>query len=106
MAIACEQKLRMAMATENGVWFSYTEAQRFCGLGHTKLWEIISTGEVEAVKVGRAVRISRRSLDEYIKRSAYTESKGVIDWTGAVSLITPLRSKKSRVHRPVPRTQM
>jgi hypothetical protein len=32
-------------------------------------------GEVKAAKVGRAVRISRRSLDEYMERSAYTESK-------------------------------
>jgi excisionase family DNA binding protein len=40
-------------------------------LGRTKLWQLISTGEVEAAKVGRAVRINRQSLDEYMKRNRY-----------------------------------
>lgn len=65
----------MATAIEEKAWLSYTEAQRFSGLGRTKLWELISTGEVKAAKVGRAVRISRRSLDEYMERSACAESK-------------------------------
>jgi excisionase family DNA binding protein len=55
-------------------WLSYPEAQRFSGLGRTKLWELISAQEVKAAKVGRAVRISRRSLYEYMDRSSYAES--------------------------------
>jgi excisionase family DNA binding protein len=65
----------MATATEEAAWLSYPEAQRFSGLGRTKLWQLISTGDVKAAKVGRAVRISRRSLDEYMESSAYAESK-------------------------------
>ena len=64
----------MMTAIEEAAWLSYPEAQRFSGLGRTKLWELISTGEVKAAKVGRAVTISRRSLDEYMERSAYAES--------------------------------
>jgi excisionase family DNA binding protein len=64
----------MAMTVE-GTWLTYSEAQRFSGLGRTKLWELISSGEVEAAKVGRAVRISRRSLDEYMRRNSYVEAK-------------------------------
>jgi excisionase family DNA binding protein len=60
---------------EEAAWISYPEAQKYAGLGRTKLWQIISTGEVEAAKVGRAVRISRRSLDEYMKRNSYVEAK-------------------------------
>ncbi len=65
----------MTTATEEAAWLSYSEAQRFSGLGRTKLWEIISRGDVQAAKVGRAVRISRRSLDEYMQASAYPDSK-------------------------------
>jgi len=65
----------MATAVEAAAWMSYPEAQRFSGLGRTKLWELVSSGEVQAAKVGRAVRINRRSLNEYMKRSSYVEAK-------------------------------
>lgn len=61
---------------EVAAWLSYPEAQRFSSLGRTKLWELISTGEVEAAKIGSAVRISRRSLDEYMRRNSYMEANG------------------------------
>ena len=61
---------------EVAAWLSYPEAQRFSSLGRTKLWELISSGDVEAAKIGRAVRISRRSLDEYMKRNSYVEASG------------------------------
>jgi len=69
-----EQERDMATKVQ-GAWLSYPEAQRYSGLGRTKLWELISTGEVAAAKVGRAVRISRRGLEEYMQRNAYVESK-------------------------------
>ncbi len=65
----------MTTVVEEAAWLSYPEAQQFSGLGRTKLWELISTGEVKAAKIGRAVRISRRSLDEYMERSSYSDSK-------------------------------
>ena len=56
-------------------WLSYSEARLFSGLGRTKLWELISAGDVEAAKVGRAVRISRRSLDKFMRRNRYAETR-------------------------------
>ena len=70
-----EQEKVGALA-EVAAWLSYTEARRFSGLGRTKLWELISAGDVEAAKIGRAVRISRRSLDEYMKRNSYLDASG------------------------------
>ncbi len=69
------QERVVATVIEEPGWVSYSEAQRFSGLGRTKLWELISTGEVEAAKIGRAVRISRRSLDAYMRRNSYAEAK-------------------------------
>jgi excisionase family DNA binding protein len=61
---------------EQPCWLSYSAAQRFSGLGRTKLWELVSTGDVEAAKIGRAVRINRRSLDEYMRRNRYVTVEG------------------------------
>ena len=67
-----EQEANMTTGLEEA-WLSYPEAQKYVGLGRTKLWEIISAGEVEAAKIGRAVRISKRGLDEYMRRNSYAE---------------------------------
>jgi excisionase family DNA binding protein len=66
-----ERERSMTTEVKEAAWISYPVAQMYAGLGRTKLWELVSTGEVEAAKVGRAVRISRRSLDEYMKRNRY-----------------------------------
>jgi excisionase family DNA binding protein len=51
-------------------WITYRQAEEFSGLSRTTLWKLISAGSVEAARVGRAVRISRRSLEEYMERAA------------------------------------
>jgi excisionase family DNA binding protein len=70
-----EQERHIATAVEEAAWISYSEAQRYTGFGCTKLWELVSAGEVEAAKVGRAVRISRKSLEEYMKRHSYVQAQ-------------------------------
>ena len=67
---------RVGAPIEVAAWISYSEARRFSGLGRTKLWELISAGDVEAAKIGRAVRISQRSLDDYMRRNSYVEANG------------------------------
>ena len=51
-------------------WLTYAEAGRVVGLSRVTLWKLVSAGEVEAARVGRAVRINRESLTAYMKRSA------------------------------------
>jgi len=60
-------------STEERMWLSYPDAQRYTGIGRTKLWQLISSGEIQAARVGKAVRISRRSLEEYMRRNSYVE---------------------------------
>ena len=56
------------MRTEKiGEWMTYRQAEEFSGLSRTTLWRLVSEGEVEAAKVGRAVRINRESLDAYMR---------------------------------------
>lgn len=49
-------------------WGTYRQAEEMSGLSRTTLWRLISSGEVEAAKVGRAVRINLQSLDAYMSR--------------------------------------
>jgi excisionase family DNA binding protein len=55
-------------------WVNYQEASEISGLSRTTLWKLISTGEIRAAKVGKAVRISRRSLEQYLNEQDYAES--------------------------------
>jgi len=51
-------------------WLSYSEAQRLVGLGRTTLWQLVSSGEVKAARVGRAVRLNRQSLERFLERQS------------------------------------
>jgi len=55
-------------------WFNYREASEFSGLSRQTLWRLISTGAIRAAEIGKTVRISRRSLNEYLNEQDYTES--------------------------------
>ena len=51
-------------------WLTYPEAQTVSGLGRTTLWILVTSGKIKAARVGRAVRISRRSLEEFMETHA------------------------------------
>jgi excisionase family DNA binding protein len=51
-------------------WVTYKQAEELSGLSRTTLWKLLSTGEIKAARVGRAVRINRRSLEEYLDRAS------------------------------------
>jgi len=61
------------------LWLTYREAQRLSGLGRTTLWILVRSGEVKAAKIGRAVRISRQSLEEYMHDHDYAEQLRLFD---------------------------
>jgi excisionase family DNA binding protein len=54
-------------------WLRYQEAERYSGLGRSTLFKLVRSGEVQAAKVGKAVRLSRRSLDEYMERKSFAD---------------------------------
>ena len=45
------------------------DAARMIGVGRTKLYELISSGELETIKIGKATRITTASLHELINRN-------------------------------------
>ena len=44
------------------------DAARMIGVGRTKLYELISSGELETVKIGKATRVTTASLHGLIDR--------------------------------------
>jgi excisionase family DNA binding protein len=42
-------------------------ATRMIGIGRTKLYELIASGELEAIKIGRGTRITTASLHKLIE---------------------------------------
>jgi len=56
-------------------WITYEEAQRLTSLGRTTLWRIVKSGAVKSTAIGRAVRINRESLEEYMRREAQGAAK-------------------------------
>jgi excisionase family DNA binding protein len=65
-----EQERRAMQAEITREWVTYKQAEKLSGLSRTTLWKMLSAGEVKAARVGRAVRINRRSLDEYLERAS------------------------------------
>ena len=49
-------------------FLSYEQGHQFTGLSRQAIWRAIRAGDVEAFKVGRRVMISRRSLEDYVRR--------------------------------------
>ncbi|GAA5059142.1 hypothetical protein GCM10023208_26120 [Erythrobacter westpacificensis] len=48
------------------------DAARMIGVGRTKLYELISSGELETVKIGKATRITTASLHNLVERHRAT----------------------------------
>lgn len=44
------------------------DAARMIGVGRTKLYELISIGELETIKIGKATRITTASLHKLVER--------------------------------------
>ena len=43
------------------------DAARMIGIGRTKLYELISCGELETVKIGKATRVTTASLHKFVE---------------------------------------
>ncbi len=51
-------------------WITYKQAEELSGLSRTTLWKLLSAGEIKAARIGRAVRINRRSLEGYLEQAS------------------------------------
>ena len=55
-------------------WLTIQDLMVLTGLGRTKCYELVASGELEAMKIGRAVRISKVSYHEWTRRHRYLDA--------------------------------
>ena len=54
-------------------WYSIKDLMILTSLGRTNCYELVASGELEAIKVGRAVRVSKASYIEWTRRQRYMD---------------------------------
>jgi excisionase family DNA binding protein len=59
------------METKSGPWMTVDEMRRTLSLSKGKAFAILASGEVEAIRVGRAVRVNRESLERFCANHPY-----------------------------------
>ena len=57
-------------------WLSLKDVQQLVGIGRTKAYELVTTGELPAVRIGRCIRVNRQELDEWLRAQRYWDSIG------------------------------
>lgn len=62
-------------ATLEQEWISVAQMQKLIGIGRTKAYELIATGEIPAVKIGRVLRVNRRQLDKWLEQQRYLDAE-------------------------------
>ena len=64
------------MSEDNGktevtpAWLDYKQAEAYANLSRTTLWQLINARKIKAARIGRAVRIERASLQEFMEQSS------------------------------------
>lgn len=61
---------RRAGATVEPLLLRAGEAALLLGIGRTKVFEMLATGELPAIRIGRCVRISRDQLERWVVERA------------------------------------
>lgn len=52
-------------------WFSADELIRWLGLGRTKCYMMLRSGEIPSYKIGRVRRIRRQDVEAWLERNRY-----------------------------------
>ena len=69
-------------STKYPEWLSLKDIQQLLGIGRTKAYELVTTGGLPAVRIGRCIRVNRKELDEWLRAQRYA------DWTGRDFLLS------------------
>ncbi len=60
--------------TKHPEWLSLKGVQQLVDIGRTKAYELVTTGELPAVRIGRCIRVNREELDEWLRTQRYVDS--------------------------------
>jgi excisionase family DNA binding protein len=63
----------MAYTAREKEWLSLKDVQRTLGIGKTKAYELVATGELPAVRIGRCIRVNRAELEGWLQAQRYID---------------------------------
>jgi excisionase family DNA binding protein len=52
-------------------FISLHELQEILAIGRTKAYDLVTSGDLPAVRVGRSIRISKQDLTDWLERQRY-----------------------------------
>ena len=61
----------MEAGVEQKEWFTADELVRWLGLGRTKTYEMLRSGELPSYKIGRVRRIRRQDVEAWLERNKF-----------------------------------
>jgi excisionase family DNA binding protein len=66
------EKGQQGMRPDNEQEFiSLNELQEILGIGRTKAYDLVASGELPAVRIGRIIRVDMRDLTDWLERQKY-----------------------------------
>ena len=57
----------MTIDTRDKRLFTVPQTQAMLGIGRTTLWNMIASGEIESVRIGRSRRITAEVIDQFVE---------------------------------------
>jgi excisionase family DNA binding protein len=63
------KEVLVEMKAEQKEWFTTDDLVRWLGLGRTKTYEMLRSGEVPSYKIGRVRRIRRGDVEAWLERN-------------------------------------
>ena len=61
----------MDARAEQKEWFTTDELVHWLGLGRTKTYEMLRSGEIPSYKIGRLRRIRRQDVEAWLERNKF-----------------------------------
>ena len=52
-------------------WLTLREMQETLGIGKTKAYELVATGDIPSVRIGRSIRVSVLELERWLDDQRY-----------------------------------
>jgi excisionase family DNA binding protein len=52
-------------------FISLNELQEILAIGRTKAYDLVTSGDLPAVRIGRSIRISKQDLTDWLERQRY-----------------------------------
>jgi excisionase family DNA binding protein len=68
------EKGKQGMRPGEQEFISLNELQKILGIGRTKAYDLVASGELPAIRVGRAIRVRQADLDRWAERQSYFDS--------------------------------